>query len=114
MTKQDLVKAIGTYGENDLIDVLEVLEIINGERINNQNFNDVMTWSCIKGAAKGYREPRYAYAEVFTHDNTLTAMITKSIDEMKLKGYAWHDTQYQTVSNNGVIVHSALLIFKKF
>ena len=51
MNKQELLKAIGTY-EGDLEDVLELLEILNGERCNNDNHNDALTWSAIKGTAK--------------------------------------------------------------
>ena len=34
MNKEDLVKAIGSFDEKDLADVLDLLEIINGERYN--------------------------------------------------------------------------------
>ena len=112
--KNELLKGISTYCKKDLEDVLELLEIINSERINNENHNDALTWSAIKGTAKKFSDPKYAYVEVYTHDNTLTSMITKSIDEMKLKGYMWHDTQYQLGNKNDMMIHSALLIFKKY
>lgn len=113
MTKQDLVKAIGTFDEKDLQDVLDLLEIINGERYNNKEFNDNMVWSNIKGVAKNFKNPQYKYVEVWTATNGLSGMITEAINEAKADGFRWHDTQYTMGNNQGVLIHSALLIFKK-
>lgn len=112
MNKEQLLKAIGTY-EGDLEDVLELLEILNGERCNNDNHNDTLTWSAIKGTAKGFKNPQYKYVEVWTATNGLSAMITDAINEAKKEGFRWHDTQYTMGNNQGVLIHSALLIFKK-
>ena len=114
MTKQELLKAIGTYDEKDLEDVLELLGIINGERYNDPEFNDELRWSNIKGVARNFTNPKFMYVEVWTDGNDLSERITTSINEAKVKGYSWHDTQYQLSNNNGLIIHSALLIFKKY
>ena len=53
------------------------------------------------------------YCEVWTHTTGLANMITDSIKEAEEKGYRWYDTQYTLGNNNGALIHSALLIFKK-
>lgn len=114
MNKEDLVKAIGSFDEKDLADVLDLLEIINGERYNNKSFNDRMVWSNIKGMAKNFKNPQYKYVEVWTCTSALTSMITEAINKAEADGFRWHDTQYQTsVNSNNMLVRSALLIFKK-
>ena len=113
MTKQELLKAIGTYDEKDLEDVLELLGIINGERYNDPDFNDELRWSNIKGVARNFTNPKFMYVEVWTNINDLAERITEAINEAKAKGYSWHDTQYQLTNSDGII-HGALLIFKKF
>lgn len=114
MNKQELMKAIGTFDEKDLVDVLDLLEIINGERYNNDSFNDKIVWSNIKGIAKNFKNPKFKYVEVWTCTSSLTNMITDAIDKANSEGFRWHDTQYQTsVNSNNMLVRSALLIFKK-
>ena len=114
MTKQELLNGIGVYCEKDLEDVLDLLEIINGERYTNKDFNDAMVWSNIKGIAKNFKKPQYKYVEVWTCTSSLTSMITEAINKAEADGFRWHDTQYQTsVNSNNMLVRSALLIFKK-
>lgn len=114
MNKEQLLNAIGTYDEKDLQEVLHLLEILNGERYNNENFNDTMTWSNIKSIAKNFKNPQYKYVEVWTCTSSLTGMITEAINKAEADGFRWHDTQYQTSMNsNNMLVRSALLIFKK-
>lgn len=113
MNKEQLLKAIGTYDEKDLQEVLDLLGIINGRRYNDKKFNDNIVWSNIKGIADNYNNPQYKYVEVWSAMNQLSEMITESINDAAKDGYVWHDTQYQLGNNNGILIHGALLIFKK-
>ena len=110
MNKEQVLEKLGGFDVKDLNMVMELLD----QKKSDEEKGKIIKWEEIfKPFNASTNQPKYMYCEVWTHTTGLANMITDSIKEAEEKGYRWYDTQYTLGNNNGALIHSALLIFKK-
>lgn len=117
MNKEQVLEKLGEF---DVKDLNMVMELLDQKRIEKEeNGIDVKwerifkTFNDIANKRAGISKPAYMYSEVWTHDGNLVEMITEQINIAEEKGYRWYDTRYQMTSHGGVLVHSALITFRR-
>ena len=110
MNKEQVLEKLGEFDVKDLNMVMELLD----QKKSDEEKGKIVKWEEIfKPFNTTVNQPKYMYCEVWTQTNGLSKMITDAILEAEEKGYRWYDTQYTMGNNQGVLIHSALLIFKK-